>query len=376
MRKHILFWLFITSFQISQAQTEYNFSGFVTSDLTGISLSNVRVWIPADSIESTTNAFGFFNINTSKDSFTAFIERPGYEQREMHVVLRAEYAGLEIPLRGESGLISKTLKFETDEGGNFNLTLTPIYNTEYTHFIPTSETDHIITDVESDKIVMSKAELESVPFIFSEPDVSKALQINPGVEFASDGFSDMTVRGGGLGQNQILLNGAPVYSLGHLEGYISNFSSATADEVVLYKAAFPARYGGRLSSVMDVKSYSGNAEEAEADLAVSPVLGNFRVGLPLGNGNSLGVTFRRSYIDLLLEIPDQELFYRDFSGKLDLNLNEKNKLTLSYFSLKDKIKLSGSEFNDTNTSVYRTRFYFRHHSEKSDYDCGLVSYLQ
>ena len=92
---------------------------------------------------------------------------------------------------------------------------------------------------------MTKAELDALPFIFSEPDVSKALQVNAGVEFASDGYSDMTVRGGGLGQNQILLNGAPVYSLGHFEGYISNFSSATAEEVVLYKAAFPARFGGR-----------------------------------------------------------------------------------------------------------------------------------
>ena len=75
-------------------------------------------------------------------------------------------------------------------------------------------------------------------------------------------------------------------------------------------------------------------------------------------GNSLGITFRRSYIDLLLDVADQELFYRDFSGKLDLNLNPKNKLTLSYYSLKDKIKVSGSEFNDTNTSVKELDFTF------------------
>ena len=358
MRKHILFWLLITSYNIIQAQTEHHFSGFVTSETTDNSLSNLRVWIPVDSIESATNAFGFFNLITSKDSFTAYMEKPGYERREMQVVFQENGATLVVPIFRNPGLSTKLLRFDADENGNFNLNLVPIFNTEFTHYTPSSSTNHEITDVESDKIVMTKAELDALPFIFSEPDVSKALQVNAGVEFASDGYSDMTVRGGGLGQNQILLNGAPVYSLGHFEGYISNFSSATAEEVVLYKAAFPARFGGRLSSVMDVKSTAGNAQEAEADIAISPVLGNFKVGLPLGNGNSLGITFRRSYIDLLLDVADQELFYRDFSGKLDLNLNPKNKLTLSYYSLKDKIKVSGSEFNDTNTSVKELDFTF------------------
>lgn len=358
MRKYILIWLFLASANITFAQTEYHFSGFITSEETGRPQSNVRIYVPSDSVETTTNAHGFFNLSLSVDSFEAFIEKPGYEETKARVSIRDDKSSLTISLADIPGAASKTTSVKADEMGFFTIAIIPIFNTEFTHYTPSSLTDQGIYDVESDKIVMDRSELDAIPFIFSEPDVSKALQIHPGVDFASDGFSDMTVRGGGLGQNQILLDGTPVYGLGHFEGYISNFSTNMTEEVVLYKAAFPARYGGRLSSVMEVKSSAGNAEEASVNMAVSPVLGNFNIGLPLGNGNSMGISFRRSYIDLLFQLPDQQLFFRDFNGKLDLNLNAKNKLTLSYFSLKDKIQLSGSEFNDTMPNVKELDFSF------------------
>ena len=98
MRKYVLFWLLITSYNLIQAQSEFHFSGFVTSETTDNSLSNVRVWIPSDSIESTTNAFGYFNLITTKDSFTAFMEKPGFVPREMQVVFQEGGATLVVPL--------------------------------------------------------------------------------------------------------------------------------------------------------------------------------------------------------------------------------------------------------------------------------------
>ncbi|MFT5512989.1 MAG: hypothetical protein ACI8SE_001388 [Bacteroidia bacterium] len=358
MRKYILIWLLLASANITFAQIEYHFSGFITSNETGRPQSNVRISVSSDSVETTTNAAGFFNLILSVDSFEAFLEKSGFEETKLKVTIRDVKSSLIMPLTDMSRGAPKTKKITANEAGLFDIPLKPFFNTEYTHYTPSSFTDLIIADVESDKIVMDRSELDAIPFIFSEPDVSKALQIHPGVDFATDGYSDMTVRGGGLGQNQILLDGTPVYGLGHFEGYISNFSSNMTEEVVLYKAAFPARYGGRLSSVMDVKSSAGNAEDATVNMAISPVLGNFNIGLPLGNGNAIGVSFRRSYIDLLFQVPDQQLFFRDFNTKLDLNLNDKNKLTLSYFSLKDKIQLSGSEFNDSMPNVKELDFSF------------------
>lgn len=361
MRNFILCWAVLLSSFSLQAQTNTHFFGNIHSEYTGRPLSNVRVYIPSDTINVFTNSDGYFNVIVEQDSFVVLLERPGFEQLVVSVKMGDKASGkLPHVLVPNSRKTEKATILNPEESGSFTLKLREIFNTEYTHYSPNSLTNQIVTDIESDKIIMDRSELDATPFIFSEPDLTKALQIQPGIEFASDGYSDMTVRGGGLGQNQILLDGAPVYSLGHFEGYVSNFNTGMIEDVVVYKAAFPARYGGRLSSVVDVKSKAGNAEEAEVDLAVSPVLGNFNIGLPLDDKgkSSLGVSFRRSYIDLLFQSPDQEIFFRDFNSKLHLNLNAKNTLTFSFNSLKDKIKVSGSEFNDTNTNVKELDFTF------------------
>jgi hypothetical protein len=358
MKKVILTWALIFSGLVAVAQSENHFSGYITSSFSGRTLSDVHISIPNDSLHVFTNSHGFFNVITSNDSFTILIEKPGYTKTEIRISL-SEKSGKPSSLepRKRQFLKPGASKITADEEGIFHLTIEPIYNSEFTHYSPSSMSGQFLKDIASDKIVMDRSELDATPFIYSEPDVSKALQIHAGVEFAKDGFSDMTVRGGGLGQNQMLLDGVPVYSLGHFEGYGSNFNTIMTEEVTLYKAAFPARHGGRLASVTEVKSNAGNAEETTVDLAVSPALANIGIGIPLDdNGSSLGVNFRRSYVDLLLDLQGQELFFRDFNTKLHVNMNPKNSLTLSFFSLKDKIKVSGSEFNDTNTNALELDF--------------------
>ena len=352
MRKFIFFWsLLLTGLSI-QAQSEIHFSGYVMSQTSGRPLSNVAVHLPADTLDAVTNIDGFFNLIVTRDSFSATLQRAGYETIEMTVFVNNGSQGRKSKIIiSNPNKVNATKIIEPDESGLYVIRMLPIFNSEYTHYSPSSLTNQIITDVESDKIIMDRSELDATPFIFSEPDLAKSLQIHPGIDFASDGYSDMTVRGGGLGQNQVLLDGAPVYSIGHFQGYISNFNTSMAEEVVVYKAAFPARFGGRLSSVVDVQSSAGNAEDANVDLAVSPALANFKIGLPMDdNGSSLGVSFRRSYLDLLI-FPGEELFFRDFNSKLHLNLNDKNKLTLQYYSLKDRFKFTGTEENDTSQVV-------------------------
>jgi hypothetical protein len=351
MRKHFLLWSLLVSALFSQAQNPQIFAGFAVSDFSGRTLQHVRLSIPQDSIDVMTNEHGYFSIEVTSFSFTIFVEKQGYENLELYVRPTSDGNSFIVTQKkeGRKGKIN-TKTITPDSEDLYSIALSPIFNLEYTHYTPASLSDQIIYDVESDKIIMDRAELESIPFIFSEADVSKALQIHPGIDFANDGFSDMTVRGGGLGQNQVLLDGVPVYNIGHFNGYVSNFNSAMTEEVTMYKAAFPARYGGRLASVMDVKSSAGNSKEATVNLAVSPALGNINVGLPIDDkGSSLGIGFRRSYIDLLFSgLDGQELVFRDFNTKLHLKLNPKNSLTLSFFSLKDKIAINGVEYNDTN----------------------------
>mgnify|MGYP000698811670 CR=1 FL=1 len=352
MKKFTFLFISILTSSFAFCQKEYHFHGYIASEEQGITLSNARVFVETDTVETLTNNAGYFNLVVSNDTFIVSIEKQGYMTRLLKVVLN-EDGQRPSSISHNSSQNDKKNGYFTIYGEELViLKLEEIFNNEYTIFFPPSLTDREVHDVQSDKIVLNRAELDHLPFIFSEPDVTKALQYSPGVEFAIDGLSDMTVRGGGLGQNQILLNGVPVYGLGHLMGYVSNFNSNMTDEVTLYKAAFPARYGGRLASVMEVSADAGNAEDATIDIAVSPVLGNLNVGLPLGiNGSSLGISFRRSYVDILFQLPGQELFVRDFNTKLNIVVNEKDRLILNFYSLRDRVKFSGQDTSDSTGMV-------------------------
>lgn len=297
------------------AQNTRHLYGYVLSELNGKTLGNAIVSVPNDSVETFTNANGFFSLVVSSDTVNVVVERTSYEVLNKQIILKEDKPVI--------------------------LDLLVVENLEYTGFIPGSITNGLVYSPQSDQVIMDKAESRSLPFIFCEQDVVKALQIYPGVEFASDGYSDMVVRGGGLGQNLMLLDGAPVYGLGHLGGYVSNFNTEMVDEITLYKGAFPARYGGRLSSITEVKSNTGNAYDPSVRMATSPILANLNIGLPLDQkGSSVGIGFRRSYIDLLINTPDLVLVFRDFNAKLNLVIDDKNTVAFNYFSLKDRAETS------------------------------------
>lgn len=304
-----------------KAQETKHIEGFVFSELSGRPLSEATVYIAEDTLQHTTDHFGYFNLIVSNHLAKIVVERDGYE--------------------------TNSITINADSVNTVNIYLEPLYNTEFTIFTPTSVSNQMVTDVYTGKHVIDRVELDNIPYIFSEPDLVKSLQIQPGVDFALAGYSNMTVRGGGLGQNQMLLDGAPIYSTGHWGGFISNFHPEMLEDVTLYKSAFPARFGGKLASVVDLESYRGNADEAEVKLAVSPAIANLNVGVPIGNGNSISFGLRRSYIDALIQLGGQAFFYRDFMAGLHLNVGEKNSLDISFYNLKDKFRFSGSEIDDS-----------------------------
>ncbi|RYD56213.1 MAG: hypothetical protein EOP56_12840 [Sphingobacteriales bacterium] len=179
--------------------------------------------------------------------------------------------------------------------------------------------------------------LSKAPSLAGEPDIIKALQLTPGVKRGSEGSIGMYVRGGGNDENLILLDGAPVYNAGHLLGFFSVFNSSSIKDVQLYKSCFPAQYGGRLSSVLDVKTKEGSLNEFKANGSLGAISSAMTVQGPIINDKlSFIVSGRRTYIDKIFKyIPYH--FY-DVNTKLTYVMNSRNRLYLSSYIGEDILK--------------------------------------
>ncbi|MBN2820365.1 MAG: TonB-dependent receptor plug domain-containing protein [Bacteroidales bacterium] len=143
--------------------------------------------------------------------------------------------------------------------------------------------------------------IKNVPSFLGQADVLKAVSILPGITGGRDGYSSMMVRGGDRGQNLILLDGVKLYNTNHFGGFVSSINTATVQHVDVYKGGFPARYGGRLSSVLDVKTRNGNRNKAQGEFTLGLINSSLSFDGPLGKRFSFLVAVRASYLDLVLQ---------------------------------------------------------------------------
>ena len=182
-------------------------------------------------------------------------------------------------------------------------------------------------------------EIRNVPVLFGERDVLKTIQLLPGVKSAGDGNSGFYVRGGGADQNLILLDEAPVYNAYHLLGFFSTFNSDAIKNVTLYKGAMPPQYGGRLSSVVDIKMNDGNNQDFGVSGGIGLIASRVNVEGPLQKDkSSFLVSARRTYADIFLKLfgdssmKKTQLYFYDLNAKTNFILGEKDRLFLSgYF---------------------------------------------
>ena len=197
------------------------------------------------------------------------------------------------------------------------------------------------------------SQVRSMPRLLGEPDLLKTLQMMPGVKQGTEGTSALLVRGGTPDQNLILLDGAPLYNPMHLLGVFSTFNTSVLKDVTLYKGAFPARYGGRLSSVIDIATKDGDMYQMHGDFSVgllsTQLTAFFFLEGPLQKGKtSFVVSGRRSYPDLIAgpvaknspDGPDKfRLFFYDLNAKIHHQFSDKDKLYASFYMGRDQIRL-------------------------------------
>lgn len=193
-------------------------------------------------------------------------------------------------------------------------------------------------------------EIKAIPVLFGEKDVLKTLQLLPGVKSAGDGNSGFYVRGGGADQNLILLDEAIVYNPSHLLGFFSTFNSDAIKDVTLYKCAMPAQFGGRLSSVENIRMNDGNSKEYHASGGIGLISSRLNLEGPLGSDKgSFLVSGRRTYADAIINLwpskssVDRQLYFYDLNLKANYKLGEKDRVFLSGYWGKDKLGL-GDDF--------------------------------
>jgi outer membrane cobalamin receptor len=162
------------------------------------------------------------------------------------------------------------------------------------------KSDEMVKSTQMSMIEMPVHQIKALPVLLGEADVLKSLQLMPGVQSGSEGTSGLYVRGGGPDQNLILLDGVPVYNASHLFGFFSVFNADAISSVKLIKGGFPARYGGRLSSVIDIRMKEGNMKEFHGEGSIGNVSSKFTFEGPIiKDKSSFIISARRTYIDVL-----------------------------------------------------------------------------
>ncbi len=297
------------------SQKKYTVSGTLTDGTNGETMIGAAVLIKEKKgVGTTCNPQGFYSLTLSEGSYTLQIQFIGYQQIEKQIVLDKNIV-LDFKLNPNSIAMKE---FEvTDKKDNDNLTK---------------------TEIGVEKLDMK--EIEKIPVIFGEKDILKTIQLLPGVKSAGEGNSGFFVRGGSADQNLILLDEAPVYNASHLLGFFSTFNSDALKDVTIIKGNSPAQYGGRLSSVLDVKMKEGNNQKYNVAGGLGLISSRLSVEGPIQKDkSSFIISGRRTYADVFLQATDEfagnKLYFYDLNLKANYKINDKNRIFVSGYFGKD-----------------------------------------
>lgn len=247
------------------------------------------------------------------------------------------------------GFINDTLWVKTAENIEYDARLSKITMLETVNI---SAEKSNTEQVKMSSITLSTKEIKNMPMLFGEKDVFKTLLLLPGVQSASEGTSGIYVRGGGPDQNLIIIDEATIYNASHLLGFFSIFNGDAIKSVELVKGGFPARYGGRLSSVIDINMKDGNKESYHCEGGIGLISSNVMVEGPIiKNKASFMLSGRTTYLDLIM-VPVMKrvtegtaagYYFFDLNGKFNFDLGKKDKLYFSAYFGRDKFHLSQKE---------------------------------
>lgn len=319
-----------------RAKNKFTISGFITDRKSGERMIGASVFIPSLRTGTTSNTYGFFSITLEKDSFELQVSYAGYYAWSAKLFLENDM----------------NLQVELEPNTMINELV--IVNAEAK---PRSQNRTLVgrTDISPNFI-------KSVSALMSEPDVLKSLQLLPGIQAGNEGAASLIVRGGSADQNLILLDGAPVYNATHAFGFFSIFNADAVNNVEVLKSGFPASYGGRLSSVIDVHMKEGDKYNYHGEGGLGLIFSRFSFEGPIKKGkSSFLIAGRRTYLDLFLQpyrkwSGDESVtlpFFSDLNLKANFPVGNKDRFYFSFYTGKDKLtqKDDYAETEDSSKTV-------------------------
>ncbi|WP_299466005.1 TonB-dependent receptor [uncultured Microscilla sp.] len=305
-------------------------SGTITAANNGEQLPGAVVYVKELGVGAVSNNYGFYSLTIPPDKYRLLYSYMGYKNSAKETLLEKNLH-LDLKLQPSVAKLSEVVVTATDDKSK-----------EQIESIKNSQMSTHVVEIER---------IQSTPMLAGEADVLKSIQFLPGVQNSHVGTAGFSVRGGGYDQNLILLDDAPVYNIAHSMGLFSVFNADAVKDVRLYKGAIPAKYGGRLSSVLDIRMKEGNNKKLTLSGGVGIVGSRLTVEGPISPKASFLVSGRYSYLgftanklaSVFSEVApavlhygsNNEIDFYDINAKLNIELNKNNKIYFSVFGSKD-----------------------------------------
>lgn len=335
-------------FQLQAQTVRVNMFGTVSDEKSGEMLIGANILVYRDSLKQSemyrgtaTNRYGFFSLpNISHGDYYVFISCIGYQSIMQKITLKDASKSFELNLK------LKPTSITLDE--------VVVRDRRETDFSSTTST-----------VEINPSLVKQLPSLGGEPDIFRALQLLPGVSSATEISTGVYVRGGSPDQNLTLVDGVVVYNPSHLGGFASTFNSEALKDIKLIKGGFPAEYGSRLSSVLDIGMREGTREKFQGTVSVSNISSRVTMEGPLDTSSTFIISGRTMYLDKLLSVSDEfnnipRYNFADANAKINYVISDKNRVFFSGFFSQDNITESpnsndvGFDISWTNATVNLT----------------------
>lgn len=307
--KNLLLFLAVIPFFLT-AQEKYTINGYVKDAANGEALIGATVLIEELGTGNITNVYGFYSITLPPGEYSVVYRYIGFVSQKKQILLE-ENSRIDVELVEEQTQLEEVVVTAKPEDEN-------------------------VTSTEMSVAELDIKTISKLPAFLGEVDVIKSVQLLPGVSTVGEGSSGFNVRGGSVGQNLVLLDEAPIYNSSHMLGFFSVFNPDAVKDVKLYKGGIPARFGGRLSSVLDIRMKEGNIKEYEVNGGIGTIFSRLAVEGPIKKEKaSFIVAGRRSYIDILAkpftDVFDNGagLYFYDLTAKANWNISDKDRVYVS-----------------------------------------------
>lgn len=315
MFKYLLLLKCFLFFSVAWSQDKVTLNGYVKDAANGEELIGVTVYIPSLQAGTVTNDYGFYALTVPRGTYEVRFSYIGYKDDVRTLDLQAGVS-LNVEMQSDAQMMEEVV-------------------------IEERPLDENVVAVQMSKNTLNINQVKKLPALFGEIDIIKNIQMLPGVISAGEGTSSFFVRGGSADQNLILIDEAPVYDPSHLFGLFSVFNADVIKDSELYKGGIPARFGGRLSSILEVRTKDGNNKAFDVTGGIGLLASRVAIEGPIvKEKSSFIVSGRRSYVDLFLKAANEDnlVHFYDINAKVNWRSNNNNRFFAAFYNGRDVFK--------------------------------------